>query len=364
MTMVSADLNWCQEILGDCVLIGEDGALWSRADLLRHYCDAYRALLSRSQAVRRFVTLDVPGRWTYTATHEWEARYAHGGSFWRFTWQAPGYACTSQFEVQVLEGIIPDASSVGVTQEWERAYVTTSGVPFRFALPRDNERVHAMWYDHRRLACVEVRELDDMERDWRSIGDYPMTWTMGTGRGRTFEIYEIVMTYTQAYSHRGGPYGIPRTFSGTRTYSTTGSTTLYGIPRHIESPDRQYLATMGVYGIPRAWGSSAQSLLVLEVVGPEVPDMLEGDTPSLIPPQMQKYLRFYTLAQAWSGQGEGKQPELSAICMQLFERGIAQLRKMPWLTRADVTMQRQPAGEYESRRPARPRLPSTYPRIY
>lgn len=362
MPTVSHDLDWCQRILGDAKLIGENGTLWSRSELLRYLNDGYRTLLTRSQAVRRFVTLDVPGRWTYTGTFEWEARYANGGSFWQFTWSAPGYACTSLWEVQLLEGVTPEASSIGVSQEWERRYVTTSGVPYRFALPRDNERIHALWYDHRRLGVSSVVELDALERDWRSLGDYPLVWVQGTGRGRTFEVYEIVTTYGQAYSHQGGPYGIPRRFSGSRTYSTTGSTTLYGIPRTITSPDRQYLATMGVYGIPRIWGSSVDSLLVLEVVGPEVPDMLEGDTPTLVPKQMQKYLRFYTLAQAWAKQGEGKNEALSAICMQLFERGVQRLRTLSWLTRSDTTMQRQPAGGQQGYRPARPRLPSTYPR--
>jgi len=359
---VRSDLDWCQRLLGDAVQLGDDGALWTRAELLALYNDGYRALLTQSQAVRRFTGLDVPGRVTYGITSEWEARYVQGGTHWKFTWSAPGYECTSLWEVQCLEGVTPEDAQEAVTQEWERAFVNPAEVPFRFALPRDHERIVGLWYDHRRLPPVDVRELDALERDWRTLVGYPLAWTPGTGRSGTFEIYEIVTAYSQGYRLAGAPWGIPRTFSGERTYATTGPT-LYGLPRRLMSPDRQYLATTGPWGRPTTYHTSPASLLLLEVIGPELPDLHEEDAPLLIPGPLQKYLRYYTLAQAWDGQGEGRQPALAALCMQRFARGVQVLKNLAWLTRKDSHMQRVPAGSQGRRRPPRVQLPSTYGRV-
>lgn len=361
MTTCTHELDTIQGILGDTATIGLDGPLWSRATLLRYLNDGYRALLTQSQAVRRWVVLDVPGRFTMTGTQPWEARFANGGTFEVFTWQAPGYACTSLWEVEFLEGLTPEGASEAVSQPWERCFLNPAGVPYRFALPKDSERIQALYFDHRRLVARDVRELDALARDWRSLAGLPLTWTMGTGQTGTFELFDIVMTDSQTYRQDGGPWGLPHTFSGTRTYDTGTSETLYGIARTVRSPDRQYLATQGCWGLPRQYRSSEGALLLLEVVGPELPDLLESDTPDLLPPQMGKYLRFYALAQAWLAQGEGHNEPLAALCLQLFQRGVQVLRALSWLTRLDESVQRRMHGPVGERRVPRPRLPATYP---
>ena len=197
-----------------------------------------------------------------------------------------------------------------------------------------------------------------------SLGDFPLAWTMGVGRERTFDIYEIVTTANEGYSLTGGPYGIPRYFSGSRTY-TTANSNLYGIARSISSPDRQYLGTSSTrLGIPRTYHSSVLNLLVLEVIGAELPDLHEEDVPSLIPPQMQKYLRYGVLAQMWGVQGEGMNPALAALCQTRFEQGTRFLQRLSWLSRKDHDFQRIPQGSDMSYRPPRVQLPSNYPRVW
>ncbi len=39
----------------------------------------------------------------------------------------------------------------------------------------------------------------------------------------------------------------------------------------------------------------------------------ESETPALVPPQMQKYLRAYVLSRAFNRQGQGYQPTLAAF---------------------------------------------------
>jgi hypothetical protein len=195
------------------------------------------------------------------------------------------------------------------------------------------------------------------------LGGYPLVWTTGLGTTLTFEVYQIPPGAGDTYTHTGN-YGLARVFHGHRTYVPADDDAVLGIPRTISSPDRQYLATRGVLGIPRRYRSSRGNLFVLEVVGPGLPDLLEGDTPSLIPPQMQKYLRYYTLARAWERQGEGQQPGLSALCQQRFERGVDVMRGLGWLTRRDETFQRLPVDGVRRGRPPRTEFPSNYPRVW
>jgi hypothetical protein len=219
-----------------------------------------------------------------------------------------------------------------------------------------------MWYDHGRLLPVSVRQLDDSQRDWMSLGGEPIAWTEGTGRTRTFELFEIVIENRQGYLRSGPRWGLPRRFSGARTY-TPGGTTFYGIPRRIMSPHRQYLATLGTWGIPRRYASSAGNLLILEVVGPEVPDLGEDDEAALLPRQMRKYLVYFTLAQAWGRQGEGQRPDLAALCQTLFQHGVQVLKSLAWITRKDEQQSRGPAYAQLRYRPT-VQLPSNYPRTY
>lgn len=366
MPTVAHELDAVQRFLGDAAVVGDDGALWTRAELLTYYADAYRAFLTESQAVRRWVVLDVPPRFTYTGTQPWEARYAQGGTFWHSTWMAPGgYACEFLWEVQVLEGIAGHASSPSITQHWERQYVNPTHQYTEFALPRDQERIVGLWFDHRRLHPVAVRTLDSLERAWMSLDGYPLVWTVGlSGQGRNIAIYAIPTVDAAGYQLTGGPWGIPRRLSGARTYAPDPvAPTPWGLLRRIVSPERQYLATTGQgWGVARAWHTSVGNLLILEVVGPDVPDLGLSDSAALLPPQMRKYLRYYVLMRAWMRQGEGYQPELAALCQQVYAQGVRRMRGLAWLTRHDDVMARQPATR-DPRRPARAQLPATYPRV-
>ena len=69
---VGDDLDWCQLFLHD------EGALWSRTELLAWYRLAYTELLAAGQSVRQWRGFDLPPRHTVTITHQWESA---------FTWQ-------------------------------------------------------------------------------------------------------------------------------------------------------------------------------------------------------------------------------------------------------------------------------------
>ena len=291
-------------------------------------------------------------------------------------------------ELDMAQRILGDSSTVGLDGLlWSRAELLTQfcdgyrqlltrsqgvrrwvivevpeGSGGRFALPKDHERIAALYFDHRRLQVIETRELDWGDSSWPTLSGYPLAWTTGLGPTLSVEIYQIPTAAGDTYSHTGtSPYGLARRFSGHRTYVPSPAPGL-GIPRTISSPDRQYLATMGTLGIPRRYRSSRGNLLVLEVVGPGVADLHEEDTPVLIPAPMSKYLRYYTLARAWERQGEGHNVALAAICQQRFERGVEMMRHLGWLSREDETFQRIPRGSGRGRRIPTAQFPPSYPR--
>lgn len=217
MPTVEAELDRIVQKLHD------GGAIWPRAELLRWYQDAYRQFLAESGAVRRWVPLDTPGRHTAAITQEWEDRHAWGGTVRKPTRTA--YAGTRQttglWEVESLAGVTPTTSLEGVTQEWEKAHLSgDTDTHYRFTFPKDHERLVRLEWQNRRLSPVTTRELDDQETAWWHRAGEPRWWTTGAGRNRSVEVYEISTTYVAGY-HQDALYGLPRGFSGTRTWAVS-----------------------------------------------------------------------------------------------------------------------------------------------
>lgn len=372
---VRTDLDWCQGFLKDAEAVGQDGLLWSRQELLDYYLDGYRQLLDTS-ATRRWTVLSVPPQWTCTGTQAWEGAHAAGGTFWQWTFQGPGggYSASFLWELEQVEGYAVTQSSEGITQGWEREFVNPTYTPFRFALRRDHSGIVRMWYDHRVLLPVSVRELDATYRQWTSVGNYPLAWTIGTGDERTFEVYEVQVVPTEDYGHTWDTLhpqlrGMVRQVTGSRTYTVeedpeAGQAT--GLVRDITSPDRQYwpiveTASQEVYGKPDKMASSTGALLVLETITQDVTTLTENDSAGLLPAPMQKYCRYYVLARAFGRQGEGYNPEIAAIFAAWFESGTRIMRRLGMLARKDAQWARRPV--VTRGRPPRPHLPSGYPYV-
>lgn len=103
-----------------------------------------------------------------------------------------------------------------------------------------------------------------------------------------------------------------------------------GVLRGVESPERQYWpleAWQAPWGAVREMASSEQNVLLWHVVLPESP-LRETDAPAMIPPQMQKYVRYYTLARAFHRQGEGYDGSLSLHFEARWQRAFALLKRL------------------------------------
>lgn len=167
----------------------------------------------------------------------------------------------------------------------------------------------------------------------------------------TFTASVTIATYTWEQAHGG-----------------TAFTLAVGQPRSVSSTGRQYLpitsdATLGIFlGRIMDWRSSEDSVFALEVVVPDA-DLVDADTPTLIPAPMTKYLRYFVLARAFGRPGEGRQPVLADFYSRRFLRGVDLFRAMGDVARNDRTFQRQEAVPSRTR-PAYVRLPSTYPSIW
>ena len=216
MSTVADDLDLIQSKLHD------GGKVWPRAELLRLYADVYRDLLAESAAVRRVRALDMPGRVSYAITQEWEDRHAARGTVRKFTRSAAAGSMqtTALWEAEAAalsSDIAPMTSTAGFSQEWERLHVGDSDHHYRFAFPRNHERIVRLEWNNRKLHPVAVREFDESDSDWmRRIGE-PQFWTTGVGRITSVEVYEILVDEALGYQLLG-LIGLPRRITGTRTY--------------------------------------------------------------------------------------------------------------------------------------------------
>ena len=374
---VGDDLTWCQLFLHDA------GALFAREELLRWYQDGYRQLLGMAQSTRQWRILDVPPRYTITYTFAWEQYHTLQGTSRAIGYRGRGgRVYTYLWEAEQAEGLpVTDGSSVCCTQLWEYAYLPEdSPAPnqtYTFAVPRAQERLARVYWDHKALTPRAMRELDATEALWWRESGEPWIWTRGTQGVRHFDLYQIQTGYQQGYALSyneatatggmpGVTLGIPREMSGDRTYDwvSDDAAAPYGIIRDISSPDRQYLAQptwQPPYGRALVWGSSAHVVMLWEVVLPDHQLLREEDTPEMIPAPLQKYVRCYVLWQAFGHQGEGEKPELAAWFEQRWQRGVTMMRRLGIVTRRDRGYQRVPLNR-QSRAVPRPRLPSDFPR--
>jgi hypothetical protein len=140
-----------------------------------------------------------------------------------------------------------------------------------------------------------------------------------------------------------------------------------GTVRGANSPDRQYLpihldpTPQRLVGVVRDWKSSTDTVQVLQTVLPDR-DLAETDTPSLLPAQMLKYIRYYILSRAFGRQGEGHNSIMAAHYERRFRQGAEKFNHLSALTNRDVVYAREPAKQGRGRVP-RPRLPAHFPRI-
>lgn len=535
MATAGANLTLIQDRLHD------GGAIWPRAELLRWFNDGYRQLLAQAQAFVRILPLDVPGRHTYGISFNWENRHTKGGTFWlpHFTAYGGHREVTTLWEVEHLDKISsPSTSRTGITAQWEWAHVDDADNHFRFGLPKNHERIKRLEYDQKRLLASSVREFDEVDDAWMRRQGEPTWWTVGVGRIRSVEVYEIETEYNQAYDLKDFDKGIPREMSGSRTYAvdlerrifnnfayttkgdsdainitgmsfapataytntwekTSGHTTLpdynftinltmnlpdmeyvvvhpweyaevsgptldsdasgskrgmfawewhsaegeYGsqdlvVPhaderpgisglgwrftkeadtrsdgftvhnwekQHLDgdtitadsypkgtftwevhhgtdevkfgvgtvrsavSPDRQYLPFVSdatpraLLGGIRDFRGSDDNIVAWETIIPEL-DLTEDDTPVLIPAPLEKYIRFYVLAQAFGHEGEGSNPALATHYDSRFKRGVALFKRFADTAHKDRLFVREDRdGRRE--RPPRVRLPSTFERV-
>lgn len=195
----------------------DDGVIWTRTELLEWVNDGYRQMLAQSQAVQRPYQYDLPPRCAYAGTQEWED--VAKGTFQRFTKLIRNLSATYEWEIEHIEGVAaPTNSYPAVTQLWETAHTSDSNRHFRFIVGKAHDRPIRVYWDDKQLTGTSDRNLDLRDTRWWREGGQPIAWLKGDGRDQSFEIFEAVTTYTQAYYLKDAEAGIPREFSGSRTY--------------------------------------------------------------------------------------------------------------------------------------------------
>lgn len=141
-----------------------------------------------------------------------------------------------------------------------------------------------------------------------------------------------------------------------------------GLLRGVESTDRAYLPMdydtgQRSLGIARDWHSADNSISVFEHITTGRP-LTEDDTPDLIPTQLHKFLKYYTLSKAFLRPGEGFRPDLSDLWGSLYSLGVETLAVLATPSSIDSALARGQNSAMRTSTPPKVRLPSTYPRVH
>lgn len=164
----------------------------------------------------------------------------------------------------------------------------------------------------------------------------------------------------------GGTIG---TFSWENAFAADQQLFAVGAIRSLSSQDRQYVPVMRgsgvtlVTGTLRDWGSSDNTFFITYTAFPQSPLQLT-QVPDLLAPQLQKYLRYYVLGEAFGRSGEGYQPALAAHLKGRYKRGVTLMRKLADVAFMDRIYVRDSVGQTDNRRTPLVGLPPQYERIW
>jgi hypothetical protein len=220
---IGAIIDQAQEFLHD------SGAIWTRAELLNWANDGYRQLLAQSQAVVRPFQIDTPGRTAWSGSQEWEDRHG-SGTFRTFGYNVDtaSISVTYRWEAEFLGGLEPADSVDCITQLWELVYTDSVDQHMRLVLSKQHERAIKVYFDDKRMIGASVRELDTLTTEWwQQTGDPIFFFPSQGGRDGSYEVYEINSGYVQSYDLQEAQAGIPRRFTGDRTYENEGSVDIW-----------------------------------------------------------------------------------------------------------------------------------------
>ena len=179
-------------------------------------------LCDRSSAVSRFWITEIPPRYTHSISYPWEDNRTQLGTFWPFLAQSydKEFWASYRWEIEFFEGLSTTNSVACISQQWERAYSGAVQQHYTVALPRNHDRIKRVAYDDRRLWATSMKELDRPGNEWSQDGGRIDFYLMGAGRARSIELYQIQTAYNQEYALIDSDHGIPRQFTGARTYAT------------------------------------------------------------------------------------------------------------------------------------------------
>lgn len=253
MSTVQDDITKVQELLHD------SGTIWSASELLRAFNDGYRRLLQGSASVKDHAAFDIPPRHSYTFTYEWEDGSLSGPIWMCMLGARVGrWRCTTRWEAQQAEHVgelLTDSVTTtselqGITQQWER-FIAGADVDRNYDLvfPKNMNTPSRVRFNNSIMLPISTLELDQVHLNWPSFVGQPYWWTAGFGRVQSLEIYRIQTDYTQAYQLTYPQYyesvGMPRYWSGSRTYTTdTTAVSAFNTIGYTTSADAQVLATV------------------------------------------------------------------------------------------------------------------------
>jgi len=341
--------------------LGDSGNIVSRAEILEHIEDGYGRIVREANTPCMVEAHDIPPRVEYAVTHEWERELVRGTTR-KFTLahQSGRYDCTYLHETSTHAGQTSATSKGNVTQLHMLEYVSdTPDIPYRLAMPRRHD-ILAMWYDHRLLLPVAGASLEQAGNYW-DIEGLPGYYSTDETHNEV-DIYRIETDNQGAYQ-TDRPVGVPRHISGDRTWEVDerGEAGV-GIIREIVSPDRQYWNSSSFHrvGTIRSWASSEDNLMVYSAVEPER-NLSEGASLDMVPPQLEKYIKFWALAMIHNRQGELYEPNMAEHYRMRYRRGVQLLSKIRNVAYRDTDYGRDPRRPRST--PARPQLPDNYPRL-
>ena len=326
------------------------GSIWSDIFLRHVYNDIQQELQNKTRILEDVTSQRVPQLYHYAYMYDYEYGYlpTQWSQFYECLLQHDQYVICHRWEAQAITGINSAVSDYGVnfTQSWE-AFMGPSvpGHEVKMRFPQNFNAVKYIAYDEEPISATTKKKIQNSDPSFV------------TRSGRTFSYYpydEMDNSYV-LYPRPSVSFANDVTGDGVAFYAagdTESDTTGIIAVRDDSTPSASFGASVDIVG-------TVDQVFLVYDVSPN--DVANYDDEPDFPEFLRKYIRYGTVARAFSANTDGKIQTLADYWQTRFDVGVRFIKKYVRSRRQDRDYQLTTKTIQPRRNRRLPRLPDGYP---
>ena len=329
-----------------------DGNIWTDVFLRHIYNDIQQDLQKQTGVLEDVISQRVPQLYHYAYMYDWEYGYipSKWSQFYQCLLQHSSYVISHRWESQVITGIDSAVNEYGnnFVQPWE-AYMgpDVAGHEIKQRFPQNLNSVKYIAYDEEPISSTTKKRVQSSDP----------SYITRTGRAQAYYPYDEVDNSFVLYPRPSVSFANDVDGEGVAFYAagdTESDTTGIIAVRDDSTPSESFGASVDIIG-------TTDQIFMVYRVSPN--DVANYDDEPDFPEFLRKYIRYGTVARAYSSNTDGRIPSLADYWQTRYNVGVRFVRQYVRNRRKDRNYRLTTKGVGSRRARRTPRLPDGYPAV-